>query len=156
MKWVRATLASKVDLCLSLPNWHEWIKSFEMRINWRHSLMTFLMSFPNVLSKTMGQKDFGKSYDSLFSFGMIIIIEDLKCDSHQPILKHALAIFMILPRQTSLLIINLRWHQESLSGPGADKLLQLAMVFMNTFLEKGGHSLADLSWISSRILTSIW
>ena len=66
------------------------------------------MSFPNVLSKMMGWKDLEELYDSLFSFGMTIIIENLKYNSHQPISKHALAMFIILPRQTSLLIINLR------------------------------------------------
>ena len=114
------------------------------------------MSFPNVLSKTMGWKDLGESYDSLFGFGITIVVDDLKCNGHQPISKHVLAIFMILPRQTLLLIINLRWDQESLSGSGANKLLHLAMAFVNYSLEKGSHSLADLSWTSSRILILIW
>ena len=70
--------------------------------------MTFSISFPNVLSKTMGWKDLGESYDSLFGFGMTIVVDDLKYNGHQPISKHVLAIFMILPRQTLLLIINLR------------------------------------------------
>ena len=79
-----------------------------MRRNWRHLLMTFLMSFPNVLNKTIDWKDLEELYD-LFSFGMTIVIEDLKYNSYQPISKHVLAIFMILLRQTSLLIINLRY-----------------------------------------------
>jgi len=136
MKWVRVTPASKVDLCLSLLNWHRWMKLFEMKRNWRCSPMTFLMSFPNVLSKTMGWKDLGKLYDSLFSFGMTIVIEDLKCDGYQPISKHVLAIFMILPRQTLLLIINLRWHQESLLGPRTDKLLHFCDGLHKIFLRE--------------------
>ena len=61
--------------------------------------MTFSVSFPSRLSKTMGWKDLGKSYNSLFGFGIMIIIEDLKYNGYQPILKHVLAIFMILPSQ---------------------------------------------------------
>ena len=56
----------------------------------------------------MGQKDLGESYNFLFSFGIIIIVKDLKCNSHQPISKHVLAISMNLPRQALFLMITLR------------------------------------------------
>jgi len=40
--------------------------------------MTFSMSLPVVLSKTMGQKDLGVLSDSLFGLGMIIVLAALK------------------------------------------------------------------------------
>ena len=83
----------------------------------------------------------------------MIVVEDLKCDSYNPSSKNTLAMLMILPRYASLLMIYLRWLQESLSGLGADELLHLAMAFMNSSFENGGHSLNDLLEISSRILT---
>ena len=41
--------------------------------------MTFSMSLPIVLSKTMGQKDLGESYNDLLGLGMIIDKDLLKC-----------------------------------------------------------------------------
>jgi len=40
--------------------------------------MTFSMSLPKVFNKTMGLKDLGESYDSLFSFGMTTVVDILK------------------------------------------------------------------------------
>jgi len=40
--------------------------------------MTFSMSFPIVLRRTMGLKDSGKSYDSLLDLGITMNIEVLK------------------------------------------------------------------------------
>jgi len=40
--------------------------------------MTFSMSFPKVLRRTMGPNDFRESYDSLLGFGMTIVVEVLK------------------------------------------------------------------------------
>ena len=87
---------------------------------------------------------------------MTIVIEDLKYDSHKPSSKHALAILIIFPRHASLLMIYLRWLQDSLSGSGADKLLHLLMAFVNSPFENGGYSSDGLSEISSEISTSTW
>ncbi len=40
--------------------------------------ITFLISLPRVLSRTMGRKAFGLSYDVLFSLGMTTVVEILK------------------------------------------------------------------------------
>ena len=40
--------------------------------------MTFSISFPIVLSNTIGQKDLGKSYDNLLGLGMITVDDNLK------------------------------------------------------------------------------
>jgi len=40
--------------------------------------MTFLISLPVVLSRTMGWKDLGVLYKSLFGLGMMTVLADLK------------------------------------------------------------------------------
>ena len=40
--------------------------------------MTFSMSFPNVLRRTIGLNNFGKLYDALFGFGVTMVIDILK------------------------------------------------------------------------------
>ena len=108
MKWVRATPASVVDLCLRPPNWHRWIKLFEIRWYWRHSPMIFSISFPNILRRTIGLNDFRESYDFLLGLGMMIVDEDLNCNGHNSNSKYVLVILMIFSRHTLLLIIHLR------------------------------------------------
>ena len=78
IKWVSATLASNVDLCLSPPNWLGWMKFFEIKWNWSWLLMTFLISFPIILSRMMGQKDLEESYNSLLGLDMTMDVEVLK------------------------------------------------------------------------------
>ena len=48
-----------VDLCLMLLSWLGSRKPLNVIWNWSHVLMTFSMSFPVVLSRTMERKDFG-------------------------------------------------------------------------------------------------
>jgi len=66
------------------------------------------MSFPSILRRMIRQNALGESYDSLFGLGMTIVVDDLKCDSHEPSSKQALAIFMILLKYTLLLMMHLR------------------------------------------------
>jgi len=40
--------------------------------------MTFSISFPRVLSKTIGLNDLGESYNALLGLGMITIVDLLK------------------------------------------------------------------------------
>jgi len=42
--------------------------------------MAFSMSFPKMLRRMMGLNDFGELYESLWGFGMMMIIEVLKWD----------------------------------------------------------------------------
>ena len=75
---IRVTPASMVDLNFKLPNLLGWIKSLAMAWNCILSPMTFSISFPRVLSKTIGLNDLGESYDDLFGLGMITIDDLLK------------------------------------------------------------------------------
>ena len=70
--------------------------------------MTFLISFPNILRRTMGLNDFGESYNFLLGLGMMIVNEDLKYNGHDSNSKHTLVILMIFSRYTLSLIIHLR------------------------------------------------
>ena len=54
------------------------MKSLDATVNWILSAITFLISLPRVLSRTMGRKAFGLSYDVLFSLGMTTVVEILK------------------------------------------------------------------------------
>ena len=61
--------------------------------------MTFSISFPRVLSKTIGLNDLGESYD-LFGLGMITINDLLKWFGQYSKSIQVFAIFMILAMQT--------------------------------------------------------
>ena len=82
--WVRATPASVVDLNLRLPSWLRWIKSFDAVLNWSLSPMTFLMSLPTVLRRTIGLNNLGESYNFLFGLDITTVVDILKCDSQYP------------------------------------------------------------------------
>ena len=71
--------------------------------------MTFLISLPNILRKTIGLKIFGKLYNTLFGFEIMIEIEILKCDSHwlRPI--HMLTMLILLDRYLLSFRMTLRY-----------------------------------------------
>jgi len=56
------------------------MKLFEIEWNCNCSPMTFSMSFPKVLRRTMGLKVLGELYDSLLGLGKMMDIEILKCE----------------------------------------------------------------------------
>jgi len=58
--------------------------------------MAFSISFPKVLRRTMGLKNFGELYNSLLGLG-IIVNEVLKCEGHNPNSKHISTILIIFP-----------------------------------------------------------
>jgi len=153
---VRATPTSVVDLNFRLPNWLGWIKSLLTTWNCNLSSMTFSISFPKVLSNTIGQKDLGESYDGLLGLGMITVDDNLEWFGQYPKLMHALAILMTLVIQTSSLRMDLGCLHNSLSGPEVDELLQLPNVILNSSLEKGAYVDVCLFSISSRMLVSTW
>ena len=76
--WISTMPASAVDLNLSPPSWLRWMKLLKATVNWSRSAITFSMSLPRVLSRTIGQKAFGLSYDGLFGFGMMTVVDILK------------------------------------------------------------------------------
>jgi len=73
-----------MDLNFKPPSWLGWIKSLAAIVNWSLFLMNFSISLPTVLSKTIGLKDFGESYDVLFSLGIMTVIDLLKYDGQYP------------------------------------------------------------------------
>jgi len=156
MMWVRATPASIVNLNLRPLSWLGWIKLFEAVLNWRHSPMTFSISLPTVLRRTIGLKALGESYDFLLGLGITIIVDLLKWESQYPTSIQALVMLIITLRQLSSLRIVFKWLHDNLSGPGADELLQLASASLNSSFEKVGQDEMGLSVISSRISTSTW
>ena len=113
--------------------------------------MTFSISFPSILSSTIKQKDLGESYNDLFSFGIIIDVNVLKCKGQCPKLIWTLAMLIIELKHISSLIICLSIFHEILLGPGADELLHLLMAFLNSSLENGFHSETGFKGISSNI-----
>lgn len=85
------------------------------------------MSFPKILRRTISINDFGKSYDTLFGFGITMVIDILKWAGQWPSSKQALAILMIPFKHNLFLRICLRCLHESLFRPGADELLHFAI-----------------------------
>ena len=120
---IRATPVLIVDLNLRLPSWLGWIKSLDTALNCSLSPMTFLISLPIVLKRTMGLNDLGESYNFLLGLGITIIVEILKCDGQYPKLMQALATQIKVSRHSLSLKIILRWFHKNLSGPGVEELL---------------------------------
>ena len=114
------------------------------------------MRFSKVLRSTIGLKDLEELYNFLLGFGMIIDVNILKWDGQWPNSKHASAILIILFRHELFLTIHLRCLQDSLLGPGVDKLLHLAIELMNSSLENGTHSEECLFEILFNITKLTW
>jgi len=66
--------ASIVDLCLILLSWLGSRKPLDVMWNWRCVLMTFLISLPVVLSRTMGRNDLGVLYKALLGLGITTVV----------------------------------------------------------------------------------
>ena len=94
------------------------------------------MSLSKILRRIISLNNFGKSYDTLFGFGMIMVIDVLKWTGQWSSSKQVLAILMIPFKYDLSLRIHLRCLYESLSGPEADKLLYFTIELMNSSLEK--------------------
>ena len=153
---IRVILVLVVDLNLRPPSWLGWIKSLDTVWNCSLSPMTFSISLPIVLRRTIGLNDLGESYDFLLGLGITIVVEVLKCNSQYPKLIHVLAIRTKVSRHSISSKIVLRWFHESLSGPGAEELLQLDNANLNSSLENSGQGTMGLLLISSRIDVSTW
>ena len=86
---VSVTPTSVVDLNFNPPSWLGWMKLLAAIMNWSLSPITFLTSLPIVLSRTIGLKDLGVSYDFLFSLGMMTVVDLLKCEGQYPNISYA-------------------------------------------------------------------
>jgi len=151
IKWVSMTLVSDINLCLSPLNWLGWIKLFKIEWNWSQLLMTFLISFSMVLSRTMSLKDLEELYDSL---DMKMNIEVLKCKDQWPNSKHVLAMLIILFRHNLFLMILLRCLYDNLSKPEVNELLHLAIELINFSSKNKTHFVDYLFEILFNMLMS--
>ena len=94
-------------------------------MNWSLSAITFSTSLPRVFRRTIGQNAFRLPYDVLFGLGMTTVVEILKYLGQWPRLMQALAMLMILERQSSFLMISFQCCHDILSGPGAEESIHL-------------------------------
>jgi len=108
MMWVRVTSASVVNLNFKPPNWLGYKKLFEAMRNWSLLPMTFSISFPRVLSKTISLNDLGELYDVLLGLGMTTIVDLLKWEGQNLRLIHVLAMLMMVLKQLVSLTMALR------------------------------------------------
>ena len=69
---------------------------------------------------------------------------------------HKSAMLMMLTRHSSYLIMDFKWCQVNLSGPGTNELLSLLIAWLNSSLEKEYHCKVALHSISLRMLRSTW
>ena len=67
-------------------------------------------------------------------------------------LIHALAILIMLRRHLLSFMMAFRCFYETWSSPEVDELSYLLMVLLNSFLEKGSHSMVGFNRISSNRL----
>ena len=133
--WVRVIPMSVVDLNFNLPSWLGWMKLLLVTVNWSLLAITFSMSLPIVLSRTIRWKAFGWLYEGLLGLGIMMVDEILKYSGQCPRLMQASAMLTMLVRHELSLIINFKWHQVNLSSPGANKSLHLLIADLNLFLE---------------------
>jgi len=115
--------------------------------------MTFSVGLPKVLRRNMGLNTFGESYNVLLGFSITIVVEILKWEGQKPRSKHEFAILITLCKHILSLRICLRWLQESLSGLGAEVLLHLAIVIINSFSENPFYWAVEKADISSSTLS---
>ena len=153
---VSATPTSVIDLNFNSSSWLGWIKLLAAVMNWSFSPITFAISLSIVLSRTIGLKDLGVSYDFLFSLGMTTVVDLLKCKDQYPNSIQVLAMQIMLFKHSLSLRMILRWLHDNLSRPGVETLLQFVMAILNSSFENGGQGEVSLSMISSRTSTSTW
>jgi len=150
------TLMSVVEHYFRPPSWYRWMKSLEINWNCNLLLMTFSISLLIMLSRMIGLKSFGESYNSLLGLEIIINIETLKYNGQWPKSIHTSAMLMNFLRYAAFLTILLKCLYNNLSGPGINKLLHFLIELMNFSFEDGFHIIIGLLGISSNKLVSIW
>ena len=138
------TLASEVDLCLRSPSQYKWMKLFDIIVNYILLLITFLINFPIILSKTIGWQALEKLQNFLFSFRITIVVDILKCEGQCSKSIHILAISMNLLRHALSLTIILKYLQDNLSSLEVDKLLYFLTTLMNSFFKNEFHIMTSL------------
>ena len=111
------------------------------------------MILPTVLKRTIGLKVLEELYNFLLGLGITTVVDLLKYKCQYPNSIHALAMLMMILRQSLSLRIIFKWLHNNLSGPEVDKLLQLDKASLNFSFKKVSYSEMGLSAISLRIST---
>ena len=125
--------ASVIDLSLRPPSWLWYIKLLAIMWNWSLLLMNFLISLSIVFRNTIGLNNLGESYNDLLGFGIIIVIEILKCKGQYPNSIQVFVIVIIFFRHILSLRIILRCLYNSFFRSGVDILLYLNKELVNSF-----------------------
>jgi len=101
-------------------------------------------------------KDLGVLYNVLLGFGITMVVELLKWLGQYPTSKHAFAIAMMFFKQSLSFIMHLKCLYGSLLEQGADILLHLTMVLVNSSSENSTYNdeVYDLS--SFRTFSFTW
>jgi len=141
--WVRYIPVSVVDLCLMPPSWLGSRKL--LAIMWNYSLLLITLStiLLVVLRSTMGWKELSVLCDVLFNLGMTIELADLKWEGQYSNVMQALVICTNFSRHMLCEIKALRCLHDTWSGPGVENDEHLAIVSLNSWLEKGDHSISS-------------
>ena len=90
--------------------------------------------------------------NDLFGFGMIINVDNLKCDGQCPKLMQALAMLMAETKHSSMLMTLFKIFHEILSGPGTEESLHLLIAFLNSSFKKESYSTTSFEEISFKNL----
>jgi len=127
-----------------------------MTWNWSLLLITFLISLPIVLRKTIGLKNLGESYNDSLGLGITIVNKILKWLGQCPNSMQVLAMAIILFWYVLSLITHFKWPHDSLLGPRADEMLHFTMALVNSSSKKGNHNKVWYKLSSLNTFSSIW
>jgi len=155
---IRYTPASVVDLCLMPPSWLGSRKPLAVIWNYSLLLTTFLTSLPVVLRRTMGWKELSMLCNILFGLGMTMELTNLKWEGQYSNIMQVLAICTNFSRYMLCEIKALRCLHNMWSGPKVEDDEHLAIASLNSWLEKGGHSML-FAWgilLRSLVLISLF
>ena len=118
IRWVRVTSTSVVDLCLSPPNWHRWLKLLNIDKNCNLSPIILLKSFLIMLSNMIGWNNLDELYEALLCLGIMTMVDILKWDGQWPKSIYVLVISISFIIHSLFLTIFLICLQDNLFGPG--------------------------------------
>ena len=113
------------------------------------------MSLPIVLRRMISLNALGELYNIFLGFGITMVVENLKYKGQKPKLKHEMLTKFF--KHVLFLRICLRWLHKSLSGPGIEELLHLAIVIINSSSENQfqGEKGKDVSSLRT-LLSMLW
>ena len=114
--------------------------------------MTFSISLPSILKRTISQNILGVLYEALLGLGIIMEDNVLKCDSQCSRFIHTLAILIKLLTHVLSLIMTLRCFHNNLSSSRVEVLLHFVIELLNSLTKKDIQIMVVLDQISSNML----